>query len=334
MLTDYSQGEFAFVTQWMKSSEAWDKFRNGAIISNLLIGLRTFDIQALYSTKEKLPLKENFLPIYIIGATLENISEKCKGALESFIENPETRANTLERIAYSLVAKDRVSSHSFMLRDVLKRIQALHQIDPMAAMASFSQLLVNITTCTTGKLNGITHTYLLMNKDTLLDESELGSTAFTQGIIHHFNEELRRFREGTLTAMVKAVVKGSYPDPHDIQYVRGVIGGDIGLLFANEVPRVDMNGNVVNRALRQMSKQELLDLFYQYYTVEEVIELFHTKLNNRSFKIEDLGTGKNLTIKVINEYVVANPSWKPVGLMPAAAKNLLLQMGVLIAVLQ
>ncbi|WP_139016871.1 hypothetical protein [Candidatus Odyssella thessalonicensis] len=230
----------------------------------------------------------------------------------------------------------------------MKRIQTLHQIDPIAAMASFSQLLVNITTCPTGKLNGITHTYLLMNKDTILDEGELGSTAFTQAITYHFNEELRRFREGTLSAMIRSIVKKSYVDPHDIQYVRGIIGGEVGLLFAGEVPRIDINGNAVHSALRQMSKQALLELFYQYYTVEEVIELFHTKLNNGSFKIEDSRSGKNLTIWIINEYlrdsvydvessryipkyVIVDENGKPVGLTPTAAKDLLLQIGFLTA---
>jgi hypothetical protein len=209
-------------------------------------------------------------------------------------------------------------------------------------MGQFVQLLVNIQTCTTGKLNGIIHSYIFMNQGRELDEKMIGKDAFKQEIVHFFKEELRRLREITLTDILRKGLKLQQTNPHNLYYLRGVIGGEIGLIQKDEVLQIDMNSSGVNKILRGQTKQQLLDLFYQYYKVEDVVSRIHPRLNDGSIQISG---SQNLTMSILNdylqdtfddesetyrsEYVLLNGTGKPIGLMPAAAKKLLVLMGIL-----
>lgn len=238
----------------------------------------------------------------------------------------------------SLCASENVSSHSQMLRAVLQNIQQTRN------MAAFLQLLVNITTCTTGKLEGITHSHIFLNQGRVLDESVLGSEAFKEQIFSFLQEEFRRFREGTLIHIVKSITGGV--DPHNRNYVRGIIGREIGLMFENEKPYIDLNANDISALLRKKSKQDFLDLFYQYYKPDDLIDRFHAMLHNGTLKIGDQDDKQDLTISIINIFlqgdamdegrvnfdtstVVLDEHNNPIGLTPLAAKRLLVMLGFL-----
>jgi len=236
----------------------------------------------------------------------------------------------------SLKIRDRVSTYSLKLREILNKC------DQNNDMGQFVQLLVNIQTCTTGKLNGIVHSYILMNQGRELDESVIGKDAFKQETVHFFKEELRRLREITLTDILRNGLKLNRADPHDVYYLRGIIGGEIGLMQKDEIQQIDMNSSGVNKTLRSKTKQQLLDLFYQYYKVEDVVSRIHPRLNDGSIQISG---SQDLTMSILNEYlqdtfdeesetyrsdyVLLNDTGKPTGLMPAAAKKLLVLMGIL-----
>jgi len=185
----------------------------------------------------------------------------------------------------SLVARKDVSSHSQMLRLVLKKIQDDLVLEP-GNLQAFIQLLINITTCKTGKLNGITHSYIYLNQGRVLSEGVLGTEAFKSEIVRYFKEELRRFREATITSIVRDVTKTA--NPHDCYYVRGIIGSNVGLLFENERPTIDMNANCVSSSLRKLDKQQLLDLFHQDYKVDDVINKIQYMLNTGSIMINGM----------------------------------------------
>lgn len=238
----------------------------------------------------------------------------------------------------SIAARNPISSHSQMLRAVLKDIQNQQDVNP------FLQLLVNITTCSTGKLNGITHSYMLLNHRCVLDESMLREVSFKIQMREFFKEELRCLREFTLSSILINGLGADEADPHDLYFLRGIIGNEIGLLFKNEVLKIDINANRVSHNLRRKSKQELLDLFYYYYKIENITNRIHTILNNPSIQAMSC---KRLTVRVVNEYlrelafdeetntyitdyVIITNEGEPKGLTLKAAEHLLESMGFIL----
>ncbi|MBX9804638.1 MAG: hypothetical protein K2Y18_02665 [Alphaproteobacteria bacterium] len=233
----------------------------------------------------------------------------------------------------SLKVNKKISSHSHMLREVLKKAQEDFRLDH-ENIGSFVQLLVNITTCQTGKLNGITHSYIYMNQGRALDESVLGAEGFKQEIVSFFKEELRRFREATLAAIVRNITRRPQADPHDLYYVRGIIGHETGLFFENETPTVDIYAWGVSGKLRGKTKQQLLDLFYQYYKVEDVVDRVHSMLNNGSISISNEYLRDEAMDETLSawdpELVVLDGQQKPLGLTPKAAQRLLEILGFVV----
>lgn len=238
----------------------------------------------------------------------------------------------------SLEVSQNVSSYSQMLRGVIQNIQQTQNI------GAFLQLLINITTCKTGKMNGIMHSHILLSQGRVLDESDLGWEKFKAEIVDFLQEEFRRFRLSSLTSVAKSITDRA--DPHELYYIRGILGHEIGLMFQNERPSLDMNGACVSEDMRKQSKQTLLDLFYQYYKADDLIDRFHAMLNNGSLKIADKNGKQDLTITIINAFlqadamdeemtmfapsmVVLDEKGSPIGLTPLAAKSLLLMMGFL-----
>lgn len=238
----------------------------------------------------------------------------------------------------SLVIVGPVSTHSKKLRELL------HNSDINSDLGQFVQLLVNMQTCPTGKLNGIIHSYILMNQGRVLDESIIKEQRFKTEIVDFFVEELRRLREITLSNVLTNGLNLPSVDPHDLYYLRGILGSELGLNQEDEVQKIDINANNVNQALRVQTKQQLLDLFYSYYKVEDVIARIHTLLNSGSIQISG---SKNLTMTIINEYlqgdaydvdgdkyaagfILLNQDMQPIGFTPKAAQKLLALMGILV----
>ncbi len=313
--------------------------------------------------KESRPHKAIFMPVnvwYSLFNQLQKAWQTDREALTQLLGNaPIDQLMTLRNSEVilglldpegSLKATKNVSAHSQMLREVLQNIRGMSatqlreegEVGPN--LATFLQLLVNIQTCPTGKLNGIAHSYIYMNQGRVLDESVLGTEGFKKEIVDYFKEELRRKREATISMMLRNGLKLPNADPHDIYYIRGIIGSEVGLLMDGEVPTIDIHAHAVSQRVRQMSKQQMLDMFYQYYKVEDVIQITHDMLKNNTIHIA--AGQKNLTIRVINEflqgdafdvdegtykdkYVVTNEKGEPTGLTLEAAKALLSMLGII-----
>lgn len=256
----------------------------------------------------------------------------------------------------SLTPKLQICIHSHRLREVLKKC------DDNNDLFQFLQLLINIETCSTGAKNGITHSHLYMNHGRILDEAIIGEQSFKEEISHFFKEELRRLREISLSDVLKKGL-GLEDNVHDLYYLRGVLGGELGLLQQGEIPLLDMNANGVSQKLREKFKQELLDMFYRFYKLEDVLNRIHHLINNGAIQVvnnlkpssSSTSTPStkpdNLTLGIISEYlreeawaydkkvdqekfdskfVVLGVDGKPIGFTPQAVQKLLLQMGIFI----
>lgn len=242
---------------------------------------------------------------------------------------------------YSLKTSKTVTGYSMMLREVLKNVQDTGNI------LTFLQLLMNITTCKTGKLNGIRHSHVYMSRNLVLDEAELGAVDFVKHLTEFVNEELRRHREATLTRLVQDLTKRA--DPHDLNYVRVLIGAEIGLMYEDEEPETDLNTGSISPAIRMLSKQGFLSRFYRVYQPLDVIKRFQGMLNDGSIAALDLQGVLNFTFFVIDRFLgdaldfdeetarpVYNPeivnvdeNGLPTSFTEKAAELLLLQLGFL-----
>lgn len=269
------------------------------------------------------------------------------------LENDEKLTKLLDPVD-STEPKPSISGYSQMFRAVLKNIQSTNNIE------TFIQLLVNIRTCESGQSNGITHSYMHICESRTLDQDNLGKDAFKANFLHFISEELLRLRETCISDVVYAVTGDYDPedknfvarDPHDIRFVRGIIGHEIGLFFANEHPTVDFDGHIVRKNLRAKNKQELLNLFYEHFTVEKVIKTiqdgieYHKKAADQSENKDD-SVEKHITEKIVRnileedvfldeffikydpELVKTNAEGKPAVLTPKAIILMLIKLGFL-----
>ncbi len=280
--------------------------------------------QSLFDQLEKLP--KDAYQNELQGTSLSTFS---------FLRTYEPLVRLLDP-AGSVKAMERINSHSQMLRSILSRVQADVKEDP-TNLGSFLQLVLNITSCDISKLNGITQSYLYLNRSKMLAECDLKSAVFRQDLMTYVKDELRRFREATMT---NVIAKKFSDSPHCIYFARGVLGREIGIMFEGEVPRIDLNANTVNNSLLNQSKQQLLDAFYQYYKVDDVINRVRHMLNT------GIDGANNLILDVIcnffgqkamNEdsltyntaYVEVAENGKPRGFTDLAVRELLLILGVL-----
>jgi hypothetical protein len=102
----------------------------------------------------------------------------------------------------------------------------------------------------------------------------------------------------------------------------------------------------VNHKLLAASKQELLDVFYQYYKVDDLLERVRHILSTGGIQVLDAQSQDDITTKIISnilqdngmdedgfgynrEYVVLNEHGRPKGFTTKAAQELLLYLGIL-----
>jgi hypothetical protein len=267
----------------------------------------------------------------------------CNADLALSLENERMFLDFLDPELTEEAPQD-ISVANYQFRTVLDAVRGLLQgmpEDKATARNIFAQLLVNIQTCTTGKTNGIFHSYNMLTKGVVVEENGIDTERFVEEIQRHFEEELRKLRTGTLTKMLSLGLKIDDPDGllHGARYIRGAIGADVGLMRIGEVPSVDLNGSCVPDVVQNMSKQDLLGLFYRYYNPESVIDRALALLNKKS-NFESASSDKNLVPAIIgkffpkgkwdnDEYTVIDNNFTPTEFKPAAAEELLIQLGFL-----
>ena len=182
---------------------------------------------------------------------------------------------TLLDSADSLEASYFASNYSLMFREILDRCTKNDTLD------LFVQLLVNLQTCKIGKLAGISHTYNDMNNSERLDKTVHLEYMLENEMSDLIKGELRQLREVCLVKILEESLSLPYANPHDLFYLKNVIGDEIGLNKKEEYPEIDINGNNIDKELRSKSKQELLDLFYQHYTIDAIVMFSHDVINNK-----------------------------------------------------
>ena len=206
------------------------------------------------------------------------------------------------------------------------------------------QVLLNVLTCPTGKAKGLRHTYnLFMDNTHDLDEKKLEQSGDVEFIKMHIDQILHKYREnllfvyGPFMAEVTKYIDVKEVDiPHNTQYLNSLIGDCIGLQYEGEMIPFDENARGTNAHLRDLSKQEVLDIYYKHDTPiaerEEVRKGISQQLrqttekDNWKFynKLARLFTNSRLCVNFDDAYV---PS-----LMPEGAISLLLKNGDLIPV--
>jgi hypothetical protein len=267
----------------------------------------------------------------------------------------ETSLTSLLDPAGSKEARKDINGYSRKLRLVLAGVQADLKDNP-DNYSALVQLCVNIMSCQTSKLNGITHSEVYRNNSKLLKDCDLESLVFRQELEGLIKDELRRFRE---ILMSKYILLTYGDSPHTMYFARGVLGKSIGIMFKDEVPKIDLNNGGVLQSLRDATQQNLLDAFYAGYS-KETISLADKKMKTvfhpgytvqtiisritEYFKTSIDGAN-NLVIKVIcnmfgakamtedgfgfdDQWVVIDDNKKP-SLTELAVKELLLTFGIL-----
>lgn len=238
----------------------------------------------------------------------------------------------------SACAKDNVDSYSQMLREIL---QGIHETQDLKV---FFQLLLNIRTCQTGKLQGIMLSHIILRQERGKSEAELGVEGYKIQFIASLFSHLRKLRENALVHVVCDLTNGS--DPHNIRYLRGILGQELGLMFEKEKIKVDMNASMVCRELREQSKQQLLDLFYNHYKVEDLVQQFDDFLGGESVDEKSRIKKQAAILKVINNFleydamdetltsfnpdlILLDAQKKPAGFTDKCIEDLFVRFGVL-----
>lgn len=242
----------------------------------------------------------------------------------------------------STEAASPVSSYSQMLRVILKTVQDERKEDPKN-LGTFVQLLINARSCAPGKMNGIATTFGALKYETKIAGTNLKDDVFKTDLLAFLNHELRRFREATISCVSQHFTSST--GSHPIKYIRGLIGHEVGLMFEGEVISIDVHG-IGSEALKQASKQRVLDVFYQYYKADDVVEKIFYLLNTGCIQIIGAADQKDLTAKLVGnifgddamdedclsynlDYVTVDKDGKPTGFTRQAAKELLLHTGIL-----
>lgn len=80
-------------------------------------------------------------------------------------------------------------------------------------------------------------------------------------------------------------------DPtHQHMYLRGLLGKDIGVFYKGEMTPFDVHSALIYPRLCELSRSDALDMFFQYYTIEGMIQrtlaFFNTALKEECEKKE------------------------------------------------
>jgi hypothetical protein len=243
------------------------------------------------------------------------------------------------------IPKDRyVSGDSYKLRLILDRLNQL--FDP----AQFAQLLVNILTCPQGKVEGVEVTYRLLGiaMDVEVDPHHPEAALMTMGgFMDHEMIRLRRL----MLSQWKPWRNGN-EQVHTAYWLDYVLGKDLRLRFQDETPEYDRYGHLVDKDLPKQTRQQLLDTFYEKYTVDVIVHRFEKLLADQNIGLVELTGSQNFYSRLIEafnlgralsiedewgefshwnpEYVIYDEASKKIqGFTPKTLKELLVILGVL-----
>jgi len=193
------------------------------------------------------------------------------------------------------VPAEKVSLISLKLRHFLasaKKLanQFLDGLSPQSKL--ILQLIINVMVCNTNKEDGIDQSYRLLSNGPIVSEEKMLSERLRERAREFFMEDLRQIREGLLNGegrIVKHLLfrkdesKGYVitEPPHQAKYLLNLLGDQIGTFLEGEKVSYDANGSEVEKKLREYTRQEVLNVLYQYNTPEKVINHYLEKFNKR-----------------------------------------------------
>lgn len=200
------------------------------------------------------------------------------------------------------------------------------------------QMLHNIKTCGSGKTTGVDHAFYAFAEDKVYDELLLKETGPLERITFYIKEELRRRRYNEFPLI----------NVHNKTYSINLLGRELGLYMKGEKPKFDLNGQVIDESLRNLSKQEVLDRFYNTYTTIQVITWVEDLFNGDQIQMTDNPGEKwaivsqtlNNTQEGDTESLLWDPLYIkfadvdhliPIGITSLGAAMILTKMGVLTA---
>jgi hypothetical protein len=172
---------------------------------------------------------------------------------------------------------------AYRLRKMLTIVEELDENIPTSSSSNdltpgdraLIQMLHNIRTCHAGKITGVDHSYYAFAENKTYGEDELEDKGALTRIKQFINEELRRHRYLELSLNVA----------HDHLYLKNLIGREIGLFAQGEQPKLDINGNVASKRVRNLTKQAALDQFYKTYNTAQVIKWVQDLFNGDQIQI-------------------------------------------------
>ncbi len=196
------------------------------------------------------------------------------------------------------------------------------------------QLLLNLTTCPTGKWNAIEHSYRLLSADKVIDEATISKESLLEEFKNFLFEQLQKEKEVAINYVVNFLT--SAKDPHDIYYVKGILDKFVGLATHDEKPSIDFNANNIDNNLLTLDAQSILDLFYAYFKPQDIINRVQYLFNSKAITIGN--DNEDVTWKVImatlydehginKNYFIYDKEETPVGITPLGAQNILLALG-------
>lgn len=163
---------------------------------------------------------------------------------------------------------------------------SVHGLELSPVATSFFQLLVNITSCSSGKAAGVHTAFVetpglhnIINEDVLIEpvspklkaflasreEADIQIRPKVLAFIRDANEVYYNFRMDLLNAsgpFLQALIGKNSQPSHQRDYAYHVLGEALGLSFKGEVVSVDLCGQLVHAALESMSPEALLQAYW------------------------------------------------------------------------
>ena len=253
---------------------------------------------------------------------------------------------------------EKVSLTSLKLRHILAKAKeekelAKRSLEELSSQSKLIlQLVINVMNCHTNKEDGIDHTYRLSSAGAIVSEEKMQSERLVDSATKFIMEDLRQKREGLLGGagpVVKQLLFGKdgskegiiIEPPHQAKYLLNLLGAEIGTFLEGGKISFDTNGGAVDPKIRQYSKQQVLDVLYEYFKTENVIKHYTEKFNNKEFKIGLSGQDRSsaLITELLSpsalrdtKYVVfenEDPQDDFIAWKPLAIAEVLLRLGIL-----
>ncbi|MDP1974691.1 MAG: hypothetical protein Q8K37_01835, partial [Alphaproteobacteria bacterium] len=115
-----------------------------------------------------------------------------------------------------------------------------------------------------------------------------------------FLRELMPIKRQNINAIAENLAGKRYAEiPHDIKYLESLIGAIIGLRDPKKTPSFDVNGEEISSNITSVSLQTILDLFYQKFTPDTIIDHLELMIKENKLSIIDPKTGVNIIAQIL-----------------------------------